>query len=186
MVPGGAAQFANASVASLSSAMVTRGVNKIYIGLSAAFLIFGAAEPLLADTACTIDPARSQMALALSADALAIRNKLFLNLCPEKPQPLVDISDPTLVGRFERPGNLTIPSPPDGPFSQPGSVLLTYVIEIDGSVQHVTVLKSSGFKELDVAAVEIWRHAKFAPPPGKLDGQPVRVLSYAKVPFTLK
>ena len=67
----------------------------------------------------------------------------------------------------------------------PGSVLVSYVIETDGSVQHVTVLESSGYKQLDEAAVEIWSHSKYGVP-GKLDGQPVRVLSYSKVPFTFK
>lgn len=161
-------------------------MKKIHIGFGAAFLIFCPAEPLLADTACTIDPARSQMALTLSADALAIRNKLFLALCPEGQQPLVDISDPTLAGRLERPHHMNVPAP-NHPIRQnvPGSVLVSYVIEADGSVQHVTVLESSGYKQLDEAAVEIWSHSKYGVP-GKLDGQPVRVLSYSKVPFTFK
>ena len=162
-------------------------MNKIHIGFGAAFLIFGAAGPLLADTAaCAIDSARSQMALTLSANALTIRNRLFLALCPEGQQPLVDISDPTLAGRLERPHHMNVPFL-GHKINQnvPGSVLVTYVIEADGSIQHVTVLESSGFKQLDEAAVELWSHSKYGVP-GKLDGQPVRVLSYSKVPFTFR
>jgi TonB family protein len=61
---------------------------------------------------------------------------------------------------------------------------VAYVIEADGSIRHTVVLESSGFKQLDEAAVEIWRNSKYGVP-GKLDGQPVRILSYAKVGFTI-
>ena len=164
--------------------MLKRLVKKSLVSCGTAFVVLGTACPVLADTPCAVDPARSQIALTLSANALAIRNKLFLMLCPDGQQPLVDISDPTLAGRLERPKLVAALAPEGGPFHQPGSVLLTYVVELDGSVKHATVLASSGFKELDLAAVEVWSHAKFAGP-GKLDGQPVRVLSYAKVPFKI-
>ena len=156
------------------------------MAFGAAFLIFGAARPLLADTACAIDPGRSQMSLTLSADALAIRNQFFLALCPESSPPLVDISDPTLAGKLERPKLTHVPAPEHlGRYYQPASVLVAYVIEADGSIRHAVVLESSGFKQLDEAAVEIWSHSKYGVP-GKLDSKPVRILSYSKVPFTSK
>ena len=157
-----------------------------------AFLVavFSTAPTLAAHAECTVDPSRSRMALALSAEALAIRNRLFLAICATDGGELVDVTDPTLGTRLEQPRHVSMPpgpSPNPGPgeSQHTGTVLLAYLIDLDGSVRQVTVLEGSGHKELDEAAVETWSHGKFAAP-AKLDGRPVRALSYTKMPFTVK
>jgi TonB family protein len=152
--------------------------------------VFSTAPPLAAHAECTVDPSRSRTALALPAEALAIRNKLFLEICEINVGELADVTDPTLGTRLQRPRHVSmppgpVPNPGPGEPQHTGRVLLAYLVDLDGSVRQVTVLESSGHKELDVAAVETWSHGKFAAP-AKLDGRPVRALSYTKMPFTAK
>lgn len=160
------------------------------VSITGAFLILSEALALAATAECTIDPARSRMALALPPEALAIRNKLFLAICEKDGGELIDVTDPTLGPRLEQPRHVSmppgpVPTPPSGEPQHAGTVLLAYLIDLDGSVREVTVLETSGYKELDEAAVETWSHAKYVAPM-KLDGRSVRALSYTKMPFTVK
>ena len=155
-----------------------------------ALFILSVATPFLTNAECAVDPSRSRMTLALPADALAIRNRLFLAICENDGGELIDVTDPTLGTRLEQPRHVSmppgpVPNPGPGESHHTGTVLLAYLIDLDGSVRQVTVLESSGHKELDEAAVETWSHGKFAAP-AKLDGRPVRALSYTKMPFTVK
>jgi TonB family protein len=147
-------------------------------------LMLSVVLPLCAAAECTIDPARSRMAVALPPEALAIRNKLFLEICEKDGGDLVDVTDPTLGGRLEQPKHVQMPPGPSVTPQHKGIVFLAYLVEVDGSVRQVTVLESSGYKELDEAAVQTWSQGKFTVP-AKLDGRPVRVLSYTKMPFTV-
>ena len=52
-----------------------------------------------------------------------------------------------------------------------GKVALSYLVKIDGSVTDVTVVKSSGYKRLDTAAVQQVSQWRFKP--STLDGKPV-------------
>jgi TonB family protein len=65
------------------------------------------------------------------------------------------------------------------PRSIRGNLLLAFAVELSGSVHQVTVLVSSGDKELDERAVESWRTARYRTP-AKLDGRPVRALTYVR------
>ena len=61
-------------------------------------------------------------------------------------------------------------------------VVLTVVIETDGSVSNATIEKSSGVPALDWAALDQARRMHLAP--GEVDGQPVR--SQKKITMGLK
>lgn len=60
-----------------------------------------------------------------------------------------------------------------------GKVILRVLIAVDGSPKEVTVEKSSGFRELDQAAIAAAKTWTFNP--GKRNGQPYE--GYALVPF---
>jgi TonB family protein len=138
--------------------------------------------PLLANAECTIDPAR--MKFSLSSDALAIRNTLFLQLCGDCDRALVDLTDPTLIGRLEPPRFLPSRTSFVNPPYLQGTVVLAFLVDIDGSVHQVTVLESSGHKSLDAAALTFWKQSKFKTP-AKLDGQPIRALMYYRMQSTV-
>ena len=123
---------------------------------------------------CANDSA--QIKLALPPEALSIRNVLFSQLCGNGE--LFDITDPTLAGRLAEPRDIVPPAMWD-PRGIRGNLLLAFAVELNGSVNKVTVLVSSGNKELDERAVESWRTARYRAP-AKLDGRPVRALMYFK------
>lgn len=64
-----------------------------------------------------------------------------------------------------------------------GTVVLLVLVGVDGSPKEVKVERSSGYRELDRAAMEAARNWRFNP--GKHNGQPVE--GYARIPvnFTL-
>lgn len=64
-----------------------------------------------------------------------------------------------------------------------GTVKLEFTITQDGAVANATVLKSSGFPDLDDAALEAvqtWRYK-----PAQQDGKPIAVVSAANIKFQL-
>ena len=63
-----------------------------------------------------------------------------------------------------------------------GRVILSGIVEKDGSVSHISVVKSSGNSEMDDAAIAAFQQFQFEP--GKVDGTPVR--SKIIVPFQFK
>jgi protein TonB len=65
-----------------------------------------------------------------------------------------------------------------------GTVVLAFVVERDGSIQHVAVIESSGYAVLDEAAAG-WIEKGGFHSPATLDGQPVRELLYFPVQFKL-
>jgi len=135
-------------------------------------LILCASLPLRAYGDCATDSARIK--LALPPEALSIRNALFSQLC--KKGELFDITDPTLAGRLAGPRDIAPPAGWD-PRGMQGELLMEFAVEVNGSVHHVTVLMSSGNREIDARAVESWRTAGYRTP-AKLDGRPVRALMY--------
>jgi TonB family protein len=151
--------------------------------------ILGAVLPVRANAECTIDPAR--MNFSLSSESLAIRNTMFLQLCASAGGELVDITDPTLVGRLEwNPRSLSLPHGDYYPTDAKrrgwqGTVVLAILVDVDGSVYQPTVLVSSGHRVLDQAALEFWGKVKFTSP-ARLDGRPVRALVYRKMPFKIR
>ena len=151
--------------------------------------ILGAVLPVRANAECTIDPAR--MTFSLSSESLVIRNTMFLQICGSAGGELVDITDPTLVGRLEwNPRSLSLPHGDYYPTEAKrqrwqGTVVLAILVDVDGSVHQPTVLVSSGHRVLDQAALEFWGKVKFTSP-ARLDGRPVRALVYRKMPFKIR
>jgi TonB family protein len=119
--------------------------------------------------------------------ALEARDAFLASLCDESFAELVVEPDPRLKERFRSPSH-------DGPWENPeyptkarrwnlrGPTVVAYVIETDGSVDHVIVIQSSGYRVLDDAAVDTQRRAHFSTP-GALDGLPVRVLATRRLLF---
>lgn len=65
-----------------------------------------------------------------------------------------------------------------------GKVVMGFVVEIDGKVSNITVIKSSNQLFNDAAINCIKTLPEFKP--GLIDGKPVRVQMYVAVPFSLK
>ena len=65
-----------------------------------------------------------------------------------------------------------------------GEVVLEISVSADGAVSGVTVVSSSGFSELDDAAVRATRRARFTP--AKADGRPVSSTARLTLSFQLK
>jgi TonB family protein len=169
--------------------MIRTSTSRRHATLRSMTVIVSAMLPTLAISDCVIDPAR--MKPVLSANALAIRNALFLEACVAAEGALVDSTDPTLASRLEQPRALKIQNsekyyPKESRRRRiEGAARLVFVIGMDGSVSDVTIIESSGHDELDAAAVKMWQEARFGVP-AKLDGQPIRALGYGLVPFTLR
>jgi protein TonB len=51
-----------------------------------------------------------------------------------------------------------------------GTVMLTFIVGVDGTVQHSEISQSSGYRDLDHAALRSMSTCKFTP--GTIDGVP--------------
>jgi TonB family protein len=145
--------------------------------------ILVAVLPLRGYGECASDPARIK--LALPPEALAIRNALFSQLCADGSGELVDVTDPTLAGRLDPPGGLELSNRDPNTKGLRGTVLLAFLVDVDGSLHQITVLESSGYPQLDNDAVRYFGYLRFKRA-AKLDGKPVRALTYFKMPFKVK
>jgi TonB family protein len=136
-------------------------------------LLLCAALPLRAHADCANDSARIK--LALPSESLTTRNDLFSQLCAEAE--MYDETDPGLDGRLTRP-HLKFPDQLEFDSKHiRGNLLLAFVVELDGSVRHATVLVSSGNALLDQQALATWRTIRYKGA-AKIDGRPVRLLMY--------
>ena len=102
---------------------------------------------------------------------------------------LVDVTDKTLGQRLEPPSKPKLPDRSlDLNSGLPlqnglrGTVLLAFLVDVDGSLRETTVIQSSGNPLIDEAALNWWRYAKYKSP-AKLDGRAVRALTYWKMPI---
>ena len=156
-----------------------------------ALLVAGA--PALVHADCATDAARmkAQNTLSLPVGAIEARSALFLRLCERSGGTLVDGTNPALAGRFE---------PPDGPknvlmtdmeypswakkMHLEGTVVLAFLVDVDGSVHEQTVIQSSGNEAFDRAALKCWEDARFTHP-ARLDGRPVPTLMPVRVRFKI-
>lgn len=159
--------------------------------MRAYFFIFVAlgSLPGLTLAECSIDP--SHFVFPYSKTALAARNAFFESICSASNGDLIDLTDPTLEGRLEKPSKPVRLSAEDTYPVQArrmgyrGKPVVAYVLERHGLVGDVVVIESSGFDVLDQAAmrsVKQWRWSI----PAKLDGKPVRALVYHSVDFQLR
>ena len=141
-------------------------------------VVFFWGVPLVGHAACSLKP--YDTGFPFSDAALEARDAFYASLCDESFAELVVDPDPRLKERFRPPSH-------DGPLETPeypakarrwnlkGKTVVAYVIETDGSVDHVIVIQSSGYRLLDDAAVDTQRRVHFHTP-GAVDGIPVRVL----------
>jgi TonB family protein len=137
---------------------------------------------------CSLKPYDS--GFPFSNAALASRNAFFASLCDESFTELVVFPDRRLKERFSPPSNRQPiernPYPEQARrLGFEGNAVVAYVIETDGSVEHVVVIQSSGHQLLDDGAVAYFRQYRFDTP-GALDGIPVRVLATDRIPYQLK
>jgi TonB family protein len=117
--------------------------------------------------------------------------QFYEDMCRESDIPLVLASDPSVKSRLQVPSaahRLTEDDIyPDSArrSSFEGSVVVAFVVELDGTVQHSKVVQSSGHRSLDAAEWMYWKQNKFDSP-GQLDGQPARVIVLERMNFQLK
>jgi hypothetical protein len=133
-------------------------------------VMLGVLTPLCASGEC--GPDNAQIKLGLSPEALAVRNALLSQLCPDGKGTIVDITDTTLTGRFTPPRHMNLSARDFNPDGLMGHLILMFVVDVDGSIKQPTILVSSGNKRLDEQTLKSWPDLGFKEP-GKLDGHSV-------------
>ena len=116
---------------------------------------------------------------ALSGESLSARNELFLKLCQSLTGEFVDVTDPALEKRFQSPwrkGNITTTFE-HYPHDLKASIIVAYLVDLDGSVKYPTLIIGSGNASADAQAVKAMTEMRFREP-GKVNGIPIRALMY--------
>lgn len=152
------------------------------------WLILALLLPAMSHADCRNDNA--QIKQVLQGPALAARNALFKELCANGAS-LIDVTDPGLGARFvpasfEKENILQFYDGVDYPRDLKTTLLLAFLIDVDGSVSHATMLVGSGSKALDDQALSLWSEVKLRAPASN-NAEPVRTLVYWKMnPATVK
>jgi len=126
----------------------------------------------------------------LSPKQIAAKDALFMKLCMESNGALVNGDDLRLVHNLTKPGKFTGRGahefyPSDAEIrGQRGSIFVTYVVEIDGRTTSPTVIRSSGYTQLDKAALEFIGNITYKSP-AYLDFTPVRIYTAMIVDFRI-
>jgi TonB family protein len=128
----------------------------------------------------------------LSPEHLAASGALFMKMCAESRDALVNSDDKQLQHDLTAPGKLVrqhglrdfYPRTAMN-LGQEGAVVVAYIVETDGRVTWAVVLKSSGKPGLDEAAVE-WTKSLVYESPAYLGFMPVRMYSVTHVNFRLR
>ena len=129
--------------------------------------------------------------LPYSDDVVAVRDHFFTSMCGTDKGELFDFLDPSLNGRIVAPKKMHSTHKgdyyPDSARRQhhEGTTIAAYVVDITGHVADVSVIKSSGYDELDQAAVNAVKSLHFEQP-AELDGNAVRVILYFPFKWRLK
>src|ERR1700733_3624885 len=117
--------------------------------------------------------------------------EFYEDSCRDSEAPLAFVLDPSVKTRLQMPssgGRLTEDDIyPDKArhLSFEGSVVVAFVVELDGTIQHSKIVQSSGHQSLDAAEWMYWKQYKFDGP-GQLDGAPARILVLERMNFKLK
>jgi TonB family protein len=116
--------------------------------------------------------------------------RVFFELCERYRGELYFAKEPQFEARLTKPGSLArtynslsyLPRPDDWQDrdKQPAVVL---VVDADGRVRDVNLVRSSGVREIDVAAVRTFRRAEYRKP-ATLDGKPVRTMIWFRVNYS--
>jgi TonB family protein len=145
------------------------------------------ADDTAASSGPSCDAGEPVNAAKLSPEFLAARAARFMKLCVASHGALVDDDDSRLIHTLTKPRRLTGPGPLTivPTMAQHGvegnvTIYVSYVVETDGRISSGAVLTSSGFKEVDAAAVKWINSVKFESP-GYLDFTPVRVFAVMRI-----
>ena len=128
----------------------------------------------------------------LSSEVLVsdIVREFYEDNCRESDAPLVFSLDPSVKPRLQIPsGGKRLTEDDIYPDKArhtgwEGSVVVAFVVELDGTVQHSKIVQSSGHRVLDDAEWMYWKQYKFDRP-GQLDGVPARTLMLERMNFKL-
>jgi len=117
--------------------------------------------------------------------------EFYDDMCRDSDVPLVFALDPDVKERLKPPsGGRRLTEDDIYPdrarqLRFEGSVVVAFVVELDGTVKHSKVMQSSGHRVLDTAEWMYWQQYKFDRP-GQLDGAPARVFILERMNFKLK
>ena len=122
--------------------------------------------------------------------AREVRDAFFASLCDKSFSELLIYPDPRLKERFSPPSRerrsaneISFPGRA-ARLGFEGSPVVAYVVETNGSVEHVLTIQSSGHQLLDEAAFAFFKELRFDIP-GKVDGIPVRVMYTHQINFKI-
>jgi len=141
--------------------------------------------PINASAAC---PSPQNPAELHFSDAV---REFYDDMCRDSDAPLVFALDPSVKERLKLPrGGHRLTEDDIYPdrarhLGFEGSVVVAFVVELDGTVKHSKVMQSSGHRVLDGAEWMYWQQYKFDSP-GQLDGAPARVFLVERMNFKLK
>ncbi|MEZ5457758.1 MAG: TonB family protein [Steroidobacteraceae bacterium] len=154
----------------------------------AAMLLASAMAPV---RAADCDARRTALSGALNDTEQNLQvAQVFFELCEQYRGELYFAREPQYEARLTKPGRLArtynslsyLPRPDDWQDrdKQPAVVL---VVDAKGRVRDVRLVRSSGVREIDVAAVRTFRRAEYRKP-GTLDGMPVRTMIWFRIDYT--
>jgi TonB family protein len=136
-------------------------------------------------------PISQEQAPRLSVDAFEALRSFFEIQCTDEKSRLVLGQDPALKGHYEAPKGSS--STHKGDYypvnarrkGHEGTTIVAYIIETDGHIKVTSVIRSSGFKDLDEASVDACRSIQYSQS-ARLDGAPVRSLIWFPIAWRLK
>lgn len=149
-----------------------------------------AALSVSAASATACEPPTTLPPFPYSAAALERRTLAFLAICEKYGSMPVADSDAGLEQRFQRPTGFQKRRhreyyPVEARRAGiEGVVGLVVLVGQDGKVLEVAVVEQSKHQQLDAAAWQLYKDARFVPPP-MLDGQPVPAILHVRVNFDL-
>jgi len=160
------------------------------------------AGPSATACACVIAFLLLILGLPASADCPSLENpaefpvsdavrEFYEDACRDSDSPLVFSLDSSVKSRLQLPtGGHRLTEDDIYPekarhLAFEGSVVVAFVVELDGTVKRSKLMQSSGHRVLDAAEWIYWQKYKFDSP-GQLDGAPARVLILERMNFKLK
>lgn len=125
----------------------------------------------------------------MSPDVLAVSRTVFTKICSLFNGELANGRDPH-SGHLKQPGKIIgtdigVSYPPASMMRhETGTVVMAFVVEADGRVSREALLKSSGYPNLDNAALS-WQSSVRYETPAYLDDTPVRVYLVRSINFQM-
>lgn len=135
-----------------------------------------------------IVPVSQPMQVAV-ADPMPVSQPVAVSAPPAPPTPPAPPALPSTVSSDSLGTRMVSGAPPRYPVEsrrkkEQGTVELLLVLGIDGAVEAISVVRSSGFARLDDAALSAVRRWRWQPT--SRNGAPVKVKGVVEIPFVLK